>query len=106
MKDDTISRQTAIDALIELTIQRDKWDDKEGFAQKRGIDAAICAIEDLPSAERHGRWLMTDAYPHRIYCSNCYGTYALDHWGIWIDGSLPRAYCPNCGAKMDEEENK
>lgn len=65
-------------------------------------------LDCFPAADvveaRHGRWLMTDAYPHRIYCSNCYGTYALDHWGIWIDGSLPRAYCPNCGAKMDEVE--
>lgn len=53
-------------------------------------------------AVKHGRWLTTDAYPHEIYCSNCYETYALDHWGIWIDESLPRNYCPNCGAKMDE----
>lgn len=25
------------------------------------------------------------------------------HWQIWEDGSLARAYCPNCGAKMKEE---
>lgn len=62
-------------------------------------------IGSIPTADvdevKHGRWLTTDAYPHKIYCSNCYGTYALDHWGIWIDGSLPRVYCPNCGSRMD-----
>ena len=61
-----------------------------------GMEAA-----DVAEIKR-GRWLTTDAYPHKVYCSNCYGTYALDHWGIWIDESLPRNYCPNCGAKMDE----
>ena len=60
-------------------------------------------IDMVPTAEvvKRGRWLTTDAYPHRIYCSNCYETYALDHWGIWIDESLPRNYCPNCGVKME-----
>lgn len=52
--DDLISRQAAIDALIKLSGQRDEWDSKEGFAQKRGIDAAICVIEVLPSVERRG----------------------------------------------------
>lgn len=92
MSDDTISRQAAIDALIELTIQRDKWDDKEGFAQKRGIDAAICAIEDLPSAERRGRWVYNQNFAEPPFkCSSC-GT---------AQGRLSR-YCPDCGAKMDE----
>ena len=92
---DLISRQAAIDALIELTIQRDKWDDKEGFAQKRGIDAAICAIEDLPSAERHGRW---EPYLNEgliVKCSVCGSRYAE-----------PWHYCPRCGSRMDKEENE
>ena len=49
-----------------------------------------------------GTWLLTDAYPHRVYCSNCYKTFAESSWEIWKDGSLPRAFCPNCGAKMEE----
>ena len=63
-----------------------------------------CKVKEDVTEVKRGRWMRTDSYPHRIYCSNCYGTYALDHWGIWIDGSLPRAYCPNCGAKMGEVE--
>ena len=81
---DLISRQAAIDALIELTVQRDEWDSKEGFAQKRGIDAAICAIEDLPSAERSGRWV-------DLKCDQC----------GQVDMSKPN-FCPSCGAKMEE----
>lgn len=80
--DDTISRAAAIDALIELSVQRDEWDSKEGFSQKRGIDAAICAIEDLPSAERHGRW-------EDLQCTVC----GKMGWSDEDD------YCPNCGGK-------
>lgn len=98
---DLISRQAAIDALIELTVQRDEWDSKEGFAQKRGIDAAICAIEDLPSAERCGRWIMhiDDLFPEEstMECDQCHEEQPLE---------CDDKYCPNCGAQMsppDEE---
>jgi NADH pyrophosphatase NudC (nudix superfamily) len=56
-------------------------------------------IEHAPTVEavpvKHGRWELVDAAePQRYGCSNCsclswYGTYR---------------YCPNCGAKMDLEE--
>ena len=52
----------------------------------------------------HGEWLVTEAYPHKVYCSECYKTYAQENWEVWKDGSLPRDYCPNCGAKMDGGE--
>jgi len=49
---DTISRQAAIDAAVELAEARRRWETSEGQAQISGIDALMCAIEDLPSA-RH-----------------------------------------------------
>lgn len=51
---------------------------------------------------RHGHWHITDAYPHNVYCSECHTRFAQTHWAVWEDGSLPRNYCPHCGAKMDE----
>lgn len=53
-----------------------------------------------------GNWLITDAWPHNVYCSNCYETYAQADWEIWKDGSLPRAFCPTCGAQMKSEDKK
>lgn len=50
---------------------------------------------------RHGRWIDTepeycDCYAKNAYvCSNCRDFYTLD-WKYM-------KYCPNCGAKMDEE---
>lgn len=55
---------------------------------------------------RHGCWQITDAYPHNVYCSECHTKCAQTHWAVWEDGSLPRRYCPNCGARMDGEEDE
>ena len=59
----------------------------------------------VPAADvapvRHGRWQITECYPHNVYCSECHKRFAQTHWAVWEDGSLPRDYCPNCGAKMD-----
>ena len=52
---------------------------------------------------RHGRWLTTDAYPHHLYCSVCYKTYAKN--AKWVNElDLPTNYCPNCGARMGKED--
>ena len=71
----------------------------------------LAAIEDILGDEydladvapvRHGSWMTTDAYPHHLYCSVCYKTYAKN--AKWVDElDLPTNYCPNCGARMDKE---
>ena len=66
-------------------------------------------IKQAPAADvapvRHGRWLTTDAYPHHLYCSVCYKTYAKNvKWVEELD--LPVNYCPECGALMDGKEDE
>ena len=54
---------------------------------------------------RHGRWMTTDAYPHHLYCSVCYKTYAKN--AKWVNElDLPTNYCPNCGARMGKEDEQ
>jgi rubrerythrin len=56
---------------------------------------------------KEGEWLRTDAFPHRIYCSVCYKTYVSnDRWQIWVDGDIPKKFCPNCGARMKGEHDE
>ena len=52
----------------------------------------------------HGHWRRGKSYPHHIFCSNCYRTYVPnDEIEMWKDDTrLPRKYCPECGALMDE----
>lgn len=66
----------------------------------------MAEIHYMPAADvapvRHGRWMTTDAYPHHLYCSVCYKTYAKN--AKWVNElDLPTNYCPNCGARMGKE---
>lgn len=68
----------------------------------------IC-IEDTHTILRHeGTWQISNAWPlpHTVYCSVCHAKFAQTHWRIWKDGSLPRNFCPNCGADMREKDER
>lgn len=58
------------------------------------------AIESIPAADvapvRHGRWEQGDMYDYGDVCSLC------DWDSERTPCTLP--YCPDCGAKMDLEE--
>lgn len=88
---DNISRQDAIDAIGD---EPEVWMDDDEYA--KGMKAQWKydrkAIEDLPSAERVGKWIdmntKTERYCPRYKCSVC------DNWANHSN------YCPNCGARM------
>lgn len=84
MKDDTISRQAAIDALYHV-------DEYNG----RSIEA----IKNLPSAERHGRW--SHYYDDMLVSGTC----SVCGWRsiIMETDVADMPYCPNCGSRMDLE---
>ena len=55
------------------------------------------ALWNVPAADvapvRHGRWIVTDV----ITCSECQHFTRSEFAGRWN-------YCPNCGARMDKED--
>ena len=79
------------------------WDDGDWWIRHKALEQVV---KEQPSVEaepvRHGHWQITEAYPHNVYCSECHTKFAQTHWAVWEDGSLPRHYCPRCGARMDE----
>ena len=89
--DDLISRQAAIDALVKWTHLT--WE------HLKIIYPMLNVLEELPSAERRGRWEMKED-PYGFFdtipvCSAC---------GCTTKYRVTSAYCPNCGARMDEVE--
>ena len=59
--------------------------------------------DGMNDAVKHGRWLRTDAYPHRIYCSECYATFIRNDEFLKLN-DIPHDYCPNCGARMFDND--
>ena len=49
-----------------------------------------------------GEWLVTDAYPHRVYCSLCYKTNVPNEEWLFEKNEYP-AFCMWCGAKMEDK---
>ena len=86
--DDLISRQAAIDALNgEFTVTGRK----NAETIRDYISDVDKKLRELPSAERHGRWIYLcglDAFE----CSVCGRQMVRNIFN----------YCPWCGAKMDE----
>lgn len=121
MSNDLISRQAAIDALWKaLHAYEDKterqfietdelnvgdWMEHRIFVQNMN-DIDRQTILELPSAERHGKWVYgededgVDGYR----CNKCgfFVTWDYKHTHIhFIDDYL---FCPHCNARMDEVE--
>ncbi len=91
MKNDTISRQAAIDALTHFTNL--SWD------KLKIVYPMLTVIEELPSAGRHGRWIRTG---EDGYCSVCKCDMPMFR-NDWEWEYTETHYCPNCGARMEGE---
>ena len=98
-----IERAVAVQELEVLRQEYEMHDDCDELVARRCRDA-LSAVPAADVAEvRHGRWMTTDAYPHHLYCSVCYKTYAKN--AKWVNElDLPTNYCPNCGARMGKED--
>lgn len=94
------------EAIMKFPIREDQCDKEhanEHFIF--GIESVLEYVENLPAADVapvvHGRWIECRA-PHAMggisaKCSAC-------NKNVQYLGN-PLNYCPNCGAKMDGEEN-
>ena len=85
-----IKREDAIDAVLDAYYNTPDIDLSGGR-----LEAAILNIPAADVAEvRHGRWLCVDTDTEQFFlCNRCK---KKEYW--------ESNYCPNCGAKMDKEE--
>lgn len=104
--DEYIKREAAIAALNKVRDDQRvfKYATASDFLSARdAIERAIKVIESLPAADvepvRHGRWV---SVPHKLarVCSVCNRDEPYKFADIDAD---VYDYCPNCGARMNEE---
>ena len=86
------------EALPGLKAQVDPDLTPKAYAYLRGGEAIIEDLTKFPTADvaevRHGRWLCVDTDTEQFFlCNRCK---KKEYW--------ESNYCPNCGAKMDKEE--
>lgn len=104
---DAISRQAAIDAIVQCTNCGDE-DTLRAYVSEHNLDngwsggilEALDVVKDLPIAQpkpHEGHWIPVHPIqsddPGAYMCSKC-------KTGMWEIRPSSYHYCPNCGAKM------
>lgn len=102
------------DALIEK-FDKDKYDRVRNEYQSGYNDGMLHAevvADNFPTVDavpvKHGKWIMFDSEADKfddIKCSECGKEFTVDAFR-WCDIGFTindLHYCPNCGARMDEE---
>ena len=90
--DDLIPRSAAIEAFDDKRVDRNYGDVSP--------ESVIEVIKSIPAADAkpvvRGLWIYFNCAGNELYqCSECFH---------WIDAKTDRNYCPNCGAKMEIED--
>ena len=94
--EDAISRKSVLDMATII-----ETDDYSGNEVMEVVDTDdIKALPSVTSAPKKGKWIFRGNYDEVgiLYCSNC------KHEIDVSEGYFK--WCPNCGAKMDEDERK
>ena len=121
VKDDLISRQTAIDALRDARHTFTVADEAGGMGTVKWSEdviyfaAAENVIADLPSAEPktrecerdraipRGKWIWVSSTYDRVPCESRYQCSHCHHETITHGREPWEKFCPNCGSRMRGE---
>ena len=97
--EDAVSRANLLKQFEDRFIELQKAHRKD---LQFGINWCINTLLDAPAVipVKTGQWVFIDKAHEHAYCSECgYGN-------VDLFNGRPHNYCPNCGAKMEEEENE
>lgn len=105
--DDLIRRSDAVDMFQRLSY--DDWNQGAGTTWANAFSECEELINMLPAVDavevRHGRWVQKEdedwAGGGKTMCSRCKCGYS---WKMYFEPESFK-FCPNCGAKMDEEDS-
>lgn len=89
MSDDLISRQAAIDYLLDALYDLDEAD----YVDKEFIEEELKRVPSVQPKQKTGRWI-PNKHTDTVLCSECKKCYGDDY-----------KFCPNCGAKMESDNH-
>lgn len=87
MSDDLISRQAAIDYLLDALYDLDEAD----YVDKEFIEEELKRVPSVQPKQKTGQWI-SNRHTDTVLCSECKKCYGDES-----------KFCPNCGAKMRME---
>ena len=99
MSDDLISRQAAIDFIKNHSypVRYDGNSIEQGMTVT-GIEQALNEMPSIQPKQKTGRWEHDGGhFANRWICSQC-------GYKLYFEKSEAK-YCPNCGAKMESDNN-
>ena len=99
MSDDLISRQAAIDFIKEHSypVRYDNTSIEQGMTVT-GIEQALNEMPSIQPNQKTGRWEHDGGhFANRWICSQC-------GYKFYFEKSEAK-YCPNCGAKIESDNN-
>ena len=83
-----------------LKLMQDNWHTHNGdWAMQESMDDIRALPSITPQEPKTGHWIFVDKAHEHAHCSEC------DYGNVDLVGGRPHNYCPNCGAKMEVEDN-
>ena len=96
-------------------IDREKYCAEVCRCNKEKCDKSKCPVWNAPAADVapvvHGKWIDTYKNFETAECSSCHSQFEVTFGGesngaLWDGFKSFYKYCPNCGAKMNLEEDE
>ena len=106
-----MTKQNAIKWLQNLKMDIGKTQHQELWHYEQALDEIIKALEQEPKREiellnnfnlsKRAKWIDKQEQYQTAICSNCFKVTIQEKWGVEL---RYYDYCPNCGARMESNE--
>lgn len=107
MMNDLISRSALLEMIADNYANAACYDQCTRAMLEEHCDYAKGLVNEAPAVDaapvKHGRWIEHDSCDYELECGCCRARFDGEMWYAQDGYRGNPKFCPNCGAKMDEE---